>query len=407
MIRLIREFLRDRSGNFAGILGVTMPMLVLSAGMSVDIYNQQRVENELQAAVDASVLAGAAIAYEGATSVQIEERVKAFFLPACPLKACETATLNVTFLADRLKVTAAGTAKTHFMSIGGKKELAANATAEVTLKSVPVHYEVHMVLDNSGSMNIVDGVDNIRSFRDKFKPWNSICAFACHTRGNNNEATYQGKTGADLARENGIPLREDRVKTEMIDQAKRLLQGAYASRVKVGVYDFDWWVNQRQAPTHNFGQVQKAINDVNNTSGGTQYVYFANELARLVGASGTGIDQKSPKKAIVMITDGVQQNMYTGKIELISQSACNKYKEQGRELFILNMVYPDPLEIGNQWYGQRDLIIPLRPKLEPALQQCASPGRYYRAEYGTTIDAALQSITDAIMRDARQMYLAM
>ena len=70
------------------------------------------------------------------------------------------------------------------------------------------------------------------------------------------------------------------------------------------------------------------------------------------------------------------------------------------------MVYPDPLEIGNEWYGNRANIIALRPTIEPALQACASPGRYYRAEYGNSIDNAMDSIRDDVLKDAKSMYLA-
>jgi Flp pilus assembly protein TadG len=403
----LKRFRDARDGQFSIMLAVALPMIMVAVGSVADVSQQQRLQGELQNALDAGTLAGAAIAFEGATTTQIQDRIRAYFMPMCPVPNCATAvTLNITFANDRLTTTATGNVRTHFMGMFGKSQLPVAAKAESTLKSVPVFYEVHMVLDNSGSMNIVDGVNNIRFFRDKFLPWNSICAFACHSRSDPN-ATYQGKTGFETARQWGVPLREDRIKNEMIDQAQRLLTGANATRAKVAVYDFDWWVYQRRTPSNVFGQVKKSIEDVQNQSGGTQYAYFANELQRLVGPSGTGASATSPRKAIILITDGVQQNLYTGKVELISQSACNVYKAEGRDLYVLNIAYPDPLEIGNQWYSQRAEMIALQPQLEGALQTCASPGRYFRADYGVSIDTALESITNAIMRDARQMYLAM
>jgi hypothetical protein len=332
----------------------------------------------------------------------------------CPIPACETAvTLSVTFASDRLTVTANGNVGTHFMKMFGRNTMPLNADAQVTLKSVPAHYEVHMVLDNTGSMNIIDGVANIRAFRNQFNPWGATsCAFACHDRGSDGRGGdggvwNQGETGAQMARRLGFPLREDRLRDEMIDQARVLLTGPFATRVKVATYDFDWWVFQRIAPSSNFGQVKNSIENMRWHSPGTNHNWFANELARLVGPAGDGQTATNPRKAIVLITDGVSQINGSSEYEPIRQSTCDLWKQQGRELFVLNMVYPDPAEIGAMDGNLWRKISTLHPQLEPALQACASPGKYFRAEYGASIDQALESIRVAIERDARQMYLAM
>ena len=412
MRKLLNRFSSDKSGQFSIMLCVALPMLMAAVGMATDLSEQQRIKYELQNATDAGVLAAADLSVQGASEVDIKARVKAYFIAACPLANCATSvSMTTTILSDRIRVEATAPAKTYFMGMMGKPILNAYAKSEMTIKSVPVFYEVHMVLDNSGSMNIVDGLANIRAFREKFKPWNSICAFACHTTNGSdtsspNYAGYQGKTGAQIARSTNTPMREDRLRDTMIEQAKELITAGNATRVAVATYDFDWCVYQRIAPSTNYGQVKKSIETMPWQSNGTQHEYMSGELARLVGPSGTGASKASPKKAIVMITDGVSQPLSGSGLQNIPTSVCNKLKENGRQLFILNMVYPDPLEIGNEWYGNRANIIALRPTIESALQACASPGRYYRAEYGTSIDNAMDSIRDDVLKDAKSMYLA-
>jgi Flp pilus assembly protein TadG len=414
MLSALKRFWSDKAGQFSIVSIFTMPLLLAGAGLALDLSNQQRFENELQSAVDAGALAGAAVAYEGATQEQIRDRVRTYFLPVCQVPNCSSAmTLSTTFERDRLTVTASGSVRPHFMTIFGREAMPLHAQAQVTLKSIPAHYEVHMVLDNTGSMNIIDGVSNIRAFRNQFNPWGAAsCAFACHDRGGDSRGgdggiAGQGETGAQMARRLGFPMREDRLREEMIDQAQILLTGANASRVKVATYDFDWWVYQRIAPSANFGQVRNSIETMRWHSAGTNHNWFPAELARLVGTSGDGLTAATPRKAIVMITDGVSAINGSSEYESIRQSTCDILKQGGRELFVLNMVYPDPNEIGSMEADLRRKISNLHPQLEPALQACASPGKYFRAEYGVSIDTALESIRIAIERDARQMYLAM
>ena len=372
-----------------------------------------RIKFDLQNATDAGLLAASDLAAQGSTEDDVKARIRAYFLASCPVANCASAvTQTTTIMKDKVRVEATANVKTAFMGMMGQSSLVADAKSEMTIKSIPVFYEVHMVLDNTGSMNIIDGLDNIKSFRTQFKPWGSVCAFACHnivpsgskdSKGNDIMMT---KTGAQLAREKNIPMREDRLRSQMIDQAQSLLTTANASRIKIATYDFNWWVSQRIAPSANFGQVKKSIDDMAWGSDGTQHTYMADELVRLVGKSGTGSTAESPKKAIVMITDGVSNDWNGSGITSIPESVCNKWKADGREVFILNMVYPDPLEIGDEWYSGRAKMIAFVPTLEATLKSCASPGKYFRAEYGASIDMALESVKNAILKDARSMYLA-
>ncbi len=56
---LLQQFANDKRGNVAVIFGITSIPLAMIASMSVDFGNSVRIQNELQAAVDAGVLAAA------------------------------------------------------------------------------------------------------------------------------------------------------------------------------------------------------------------------------------------------------------------------------------------------------------------------------------------------------------
>jgi hypothetical protein len=407
------RFRTDKNGQFSIMMAVALPMLMACVGMATDVTHQIGERSSLQNAVDAAALSGSATASNGGSEQDVRDQVLAYFEGSCDVQNCASIPLTTVILPDRIRVEADGSVKAHFMGMMGMPYLPIAARAEVMIRSTPVHYEVHMVLDNSGSMNIIDGLANIRAFRTQFHPWNaSACAFACHDRGGDGKGVQNaqpgGATGASLARSLGFPMREDRLRAQMIEQSRSLLTSAQnQSRIKVATYDFDWWVRQRIAPSANFAEVRSSIETMPEQSGGTQYSFFANELARLVGASGSGADAGNPKKAIVMITDGVSQTLSGSHLETIPVATCNKLKEEGRELFVLNMVYPDPNEIGDMSAATKTKILNLVPQLEPSLIACASPGRYYSAEYGASIDSALESIRLAILKDARSMYLSM
>jgi hypothetical protein len=426
---LLKKLAADRSGQFSIMLAVALPMLGAAVGFGVDLSQQQRIKFELQNATDAAVLAATDLGKDGVKEDEVRKRIRSFFLAACPVANCAKAVIQTTTITgDRVRVDARADVRTFFMGMMGHKYVPAEARSEITIGQEAVYYEVHMALDNTGSMNIVDGLDEIRRFRGMFKPWSNspgnYCALACHIRVDDGTLVDDGtkdangkpnmvpnmmkQTGAEIARANGVPLREDRIRQTMIDTAKDLIAAGNAKRLKVATYDFGWGVWQRSAPTTNFAAVKASIDKMPWLSDGTQYDYMSGGLIRYVGPSGDGRTEKTPKKVIILITDGVSQKLQSegNGIKVIPQIVCDNLKKDGRQLIVLNMVYPDPLEIGNTQYGSRDKIILLRPKLEPALKACASPGKYYEAKYGASITKAFENIKKDIIKEARSVYLA-
>ena len=411
---MFRRFLNDKSGNFGAALAITGMALVGVVGGSIDLSWRERMETRLQDVVDAATLAGASAAMQGKSKPEQDEEIRRYFNQNCTLADCSTAmNLTIDIQDSHIHVESKGGVKPFFMAMMGVEELGIDAVARVNLGRN--HVEVHLALDNSGSMNIVDGEPAMARMLGVFQPYTESmgytvgCAFACHqaTDGSGRTVSFGGLTGAQIARANNIPLREDRVKSVMATETRRILSDDTRETAKVAVHAFDWNSRKILAPTNNIARAEAAIASIQNESIGSQYHNMSYELAKAVGPSGDGSSASSPRKIIVMITDGIQQHYTTYVPQIIEQSSCDRLKAEGRELYVLNLAYPDPDLIATIPDG--DAINAVRDfydDIEPALISCASPGRYFRAGYGDTIDTALKAVVDEIKRN-NKVYLAM
>jgi Flp pilus assembly protein TadG len=404
----IAAYWNDRRGQFSVAL-IVMSMTVFSAlGMGVDVANQFRSKADLQNSIDAATLLGAKLAFDGAKEAEVKKVVRDAYKANCQIAKCNPSSLTITLSTSALEVMASETVRTAFMGLAGVSTLGIEAKARVNLGGASNEFfEVHLILDNTGSMNIVDGVAAINKMVPLFQPYEKYgsvegCAFACHigTDGAGQDVLYNGKTGAEIAKENGIPMREDRVHSEMAKQAKRLLEAR--KNVEVGVHSFTWSMATHLKPTDKLSSVEAAIEAVKNISEGTQVDIMAPMAAREIGKSGDGTSKGRPKKIIVLMTDGVQQRMPDHWPGILSLEACNEMKAEGRELYVFNVKYPDPSIIGGDQRpgGSPQKVRDIYSQIEPRLQECASsPAHYFSADYGTSIDNALKAITDRILGD--------
>ena len=94
---MLKNFIKDKAGNFSAILALSLTVLIASAGMAVDLSNQMRMKTELQDSVDAATLAGAALSFEGRTDKDVREEIARRFDQSCSVENCATAmTLTTT-----------------------------------------------------------------------------------------------------------------------------------------------------------------------------------------------------------------------------------------------------------------------------------------------------------------------
>ena len=155
----LRDFARDRSGNFAMMTAVMLVPIMGAVGMAVDYSNMSTIRSQAQNALDASSLQAAKMFGEGFDDAQIALAAEQLFV--VNMNGREDG-LKFTYhgMQERgdvlaVKVSAAGTYKPVFMGafynmMETERVLGIGASAETAIAATTV--EMAFVLDNSGSM---------------------------------------------------------------------------------------------------------------------------------------------------------------------------------------------------------------------------------------------------------------
>ena len=147
---LFHRLWKDRSGNFAAILAISMVPIVAAVGASVDISRAYIVESRLKAALDASALAIGGST--GLSAAQMQTMAQSYFSANYPAsKIGVPGTLSVTQNGNVVSLSVSADMPTTLMGVVGINTLKVAASTEVTRMGKKI--EVVLVLDNTGSMN--------------------------------------------------------------------------------------------------------------------------------------------------------------------------------------------------------------------------------------------------------------
>lgn len=348
----------------------------------------------------------------GDTLKQQKQIAKKSFFTNCDIKSCNTV-ITPTYENDgsTVRVTAKYPVDTSFLGILGVGSLMANATAEVgvdggssTPSATGEYTEIHILIDNTGSMNIpasAAGITQIEALYNpylKHDPTTVGCAFACHLASDDvgYDVTVGGKTGAVIARENGILMREDVVFTEAEGLVDYFQNHAGAHLFRIGAYAFTWGIDSRKDLTDDFAALKSYISGLKNESAGTQIDFLLDNHDWEFGWAGDGTSFASPHKTVILITDGVNISPSTGEPEAIDPSKCQTLKNRGINLIVLNLKYPDPALIKNRGGGRREQVAAIYGDIQKSLKQCATPGQYFEADWKDSIAKAFDDITVAV-----------
>ena len=147
---LFHRLWKDRSGNFAAILAISMVPIVAAVGASVDISRAYIVESRLKAALDASALAIGGST--GLSAAQMQTMAQSYFSANYPAsKIGVPGTLSVAQNGNVVSLSVSADMPTTLMGVVGINTLKVAASTEVTRMGKKI--EVVLVLDNTGSMN--------------------------------------------------------------------------------------------------------------------------------------------------------------------------------------------------------------------------------------------------------------
>ncbi|MFI0848986.1 pilus assembly protein TadG-related protein [Mesorhizobium sp. IMUNJ 23232] len=158
---MFKRFLRSTSGNFALTFAVVSPAVLFAVGFGIDVTNLMSAKSDLQASLDAAVMAASRT---GATEVSREDTFDRFFASNVAGKQLlrdpkATIKVNETLVDIRNEGTATSHVDLKFMGLFGADPLIkVTSVAFESRKNV----EVALVLDNTGSM----GAANMKNLRD-------------------------------------------------------------------------------------------------------------------------------------------------------------------------------------------------------------------------------------------------
>lgn len=313
MLKLVRQFWRDRSGNFAILTGLLTPLLLMAGGVALDFGLALSSSQRLTAAANGAVLAALSEVQarsdkgETYTTTMIEETIRGFFSAASSnvaFTSIASVTPRATIENNRIAASLSFKAQyeTAIMSVFGREEIALADTAQavVTLRS---YINISILVDTSQSMGI--GATD----RDQQLVAQATgCAFACHI----NQA--RGSSSYDSARANGATMRIDVARsavTAALDAIAEVRE--FEDQVTVGLYRFTNIMTEILSPTgaraSDLGYAKSQVASqimLDMTLGGTNQEEALRQIANRTPASGTGRSAGDRIQYVVVVTDGVE-----------------------------------------------------------------------------------------------------
>lgn len=304
------SFCNDRKGNIALSFALLLVPLIGAVGASLDYVRAYNTHSKMQSDLDTALLA--AIKSVGSVDeAALQKRVEQWFAVQTDISAANYQVTDIGIDATNFNITATArsTVPTTLMSVLGVK------TVDVSVSSTVqgpgrAYMNVYVVLDKSASMLLASTAQGQSAMLSS----PASCAFACHA----SEGTikYKGKTYStvyDLSVAMGVKLRAD-VSVSAVGEVLDLVQDSdpKEERIKVGLYTLGETTKEVLAPAFSISSARKLL--TKNSSGLTSSTseagtYFDTSLAaleKLVGSGGDGKTAASPKKLVLLLTDGVQ-----------------------------------------------------------------------------------------------------
>jgi Flp pilus assembly protein TadG len=131
------------------LTGLALPLFILAIGCAVDYSRASRLKTELQGAVDAAALVAAKKAPSMNDADLLVATTKAFKANVAD-KTAKIEKLNVSNGRRKVELTASADAKPAFMGAVGFASMPVQAFSVSVMTEN--HYEIALVMDNSGSM---------------------------------------------------------------------------------------------------------------------------------------------------------------------------------------------------------------------------------------------------------------
>lgn len=448
---LVAHFLTDRTANIAVIFALAMVPTVYLLGMTLDYTQAVRARSQLNAAVDAAVIAAVTPAMMSQNSTVVTTTATNIFNATANrltgLSAPPVFTVNITNNGLVRSVSASYTAGStnnfpillgaHAWPIGGSSTASASGAPNINF---------YLLLDNSPSMAIAGTPTDITTMVNATSAQGG-CAFACHETNPaaDNLGNPHGEDNYTLARNLGVTLRIDL----MAQAAANLMSTAATTEAKnnntykMAIYTFDYGFNTVFAPS---GQPSSNLTSAASAAAGIQMmqVYdndcltssncnqdtdtnFSTALQTLntimpAPGGGSANSGDTPQEVVFVVTDGVEDKIVTSTSSCSQPTVsmgsgqyrcqqpfdttwCTTVKNRGIRIAVL---YTEYLALPtNSWYNSYVAPFnspdPSTGQIATNLQSCASPGLFYDVQSGGDITAALNALFQLVVATAAHL----
>ena len=346
---LLTKFNRSETGNIAVIFALSLLPMLSFVGAAVDYSVTSSKRSRIQSMLDSAMLAGAIAGKKSldtgaGNSVAIAEANTAaanFFAgnsDGYPSKI--SANFSITGSTLSGNGSAVASVPTNFMKIMGIPTMTFSVQSGSTSNTQP-YQNVYLLVDISASMLLPTTQAGI----NQMKAGQGGCALACHDR-------TDGKDSYGWSISNGIQLRYQVVNQGVQNLLTYLNNDAtLKTHVKVGLWSFDNILSQMSAPTSSYSTVSSnfptpgiAIND---EAAATPFNSLIDDFVAIVGRGGDGSSSGSPKKLVIIATDGVNDptRAWTSntslrpQVKVFDTAFCKTFEANNVTVAIINTPY--------------------------------------------------------------------
>lgn len=411
----------DRRGAVAVTFTLSLLPLLGMVGGAIDYGRIASIRSRLEGGLDAALLAAAKEALDKDQPNVSQERVEKVLRAVVGRHAegvLEGVTVETVVRDGARRAVAQYTAevRTVFASFIGMDRVPLSGRAEVTLER-PTYTDLYLVLDVSASMGLAADDAGRRLLAIKTREVNGEeCTFACHMKDN----PIHPKTNLQIAQENGIRTRID-VTRSVSDTLLSDIKAAQGRTVfgpdiyRVGLYSFSGSgvdVGGARAlanPSANVELVRPQIGALQ-LDNATAYKPMLSTMAQIIGSSSDGSRPESPRKFMILLTDGHDYGHDWSQSKTIDPRDCEAVKRNGVGLYIFNTKWV--ADWGN-WAFDPILGYKANPlgggtvfeALGPKLRECSSgEGFYFEGTDAAEIAATFRKIFHDIQA---KMHLSM
>jgi len=418
--RNLRAFARNSQGTVAILFAVALLPLLMAAGGAVDYAATLRAKQSLDTLADSAALATAEFASQeyrnnnwNWNAAGVSAGRKTFAAGVVPNRAditVGTPSISVSMSGQIMTATVSygATVKTNLLKIARINTMNVSNTMTTSV-TVAKYTDLHVVIDNSQSMGMAASAADENIIQTAL---GTTCFLGCHIN------AWAGADTVASYRAAGATLRIDVIKNAVVQSLTNLMNSTASGTVRVAIYTFNNRLTQVYPLSSNLSAAITAASsvDLSTDGGGTNITYSLNSLNAVLPTPGSGMNASSPKGAVLLFTDAVQDHeqftLATGvwandpnwvpyspsvynmwDYQPIDPGGCAPIKSKGYSMLVLNAQYViTSTDLAEQSrYGDiKNIVLPAVPA---NIQSCSSgAGYFYSANSPAQINAAVTSM---------------